>query len=82
MYRKNPDKFREKVRLWAKANPMKVKETQDRCHKREVFTINDKYVREKLRQGGMIASDENIKLKRTAITIKRIEREMINELAG
>jgi len=67
--RRNYEKYRDDRLLSSKINHQKRKES-----------LTDVYVKMLLNEQGLAVSLANIELKRTAIQIKRIEREMINEL--
>lgn len=85
-YATHADYYREKAIKnnvkWMLKNPEREKLIKNKNSKRQRDKLADSYIKDKLHRCNKKISRTTIELKRTAITIKRIEREMINELAG
>lgn len=80
-YYANRDAFLVYWKKYRKLNPHKYDNLKKVYSDKSRMTLNDCYIKRVLKQNESTITTETIELKRQAITIKRIERSMINELA-
>jgi len=84
-YQENKSREMEKSKKWALSNPIARKKILKKSYQQRIDNIDDWYVKACIRNTTGLKTremtDSMIDLKRQAITIKRIERSMINELA-